>query len=142
MNPFSELLAQDVMNAPVLTTTPEIVVDDVEQEFVRHGVSAMPVIQQGQIVGIISRSDLMLIPVLSAAIGSGVMAAGITDRASPTFRVSDLMTRHVAQCSPETELALVAADMLHQHVHHIVVVRDGEPAGVISSLDIVQLMLQ
>lgn len=142
MNPFSELLAQDVMNSPVLSASPETDIEDVEQEFVRHGVSAMPVVQQGQIVGIISRSDLMLVPVLSAAIKSGVTAAGLTDQSQPTFRVIDMMTRHVVQCSPESELALVAADMLHQHVHHVVVIRDGEAVGVISSLDIVQLIVQ
>lgn len=139
MNTFSELLAQDVMNSPVLSASPESDVDQLEQEFVRHGVSAMPVVQQGQIVGIISRSDLMLLPVLSAAIESCVIAAGISDQPKPTIRVCDLMTRDVVQCSPETELALVAADMVHRHVHHVVVVRNNEPVGVISSLDIVQL---
>ena len=142
MNPFSELLAQDVMNSPVLSTSPESGVDRVEGEFVRHGVSAMPVIQDGQIVGIISRSDLMLVPVLSATIVSGAMTAGITDRPRPVFLVRDLMTRHVVQCSPETELPLVAADMVHQHVHHVVVVCKDKPVGVISSLDIVQLSVQ
>ncbi|NQV27322.1 MAG: CBS domain-containing protein [Rhodopirellula sp.] len=142
MNPYSELLAQDVMNSPVLSTSPETDVDDVEQEFVRHGVSAMPVVQQGQIVGIISRSDLMLVPVLAAAIESGVTAAGIISQPKPVFLVRDIMTRQVVQCSPETELGLVAADMVHQHVHHIVVVRDGLAVGVISSLDIVQLTVQ
>lgn len=142
MNPYSELLAQDVMNSPVLSISPESDVDDVEQEFVRHGVSVMPVVQQGQIVGIIRRSDLMLVPVLSAAIESGATAAGITSPSQPVFRVCDLMTRQVVQCSPETELAMVAADMLHHHVHHIVVVRNGEAVGVISSLDIVQLTVQ
>lgn len=142
MNPFSELLAQDVMNAPVLSTTPESDVDQVEREFVRHGVSAMPVVQDGQIVGIISRSDLMLVPVLTATIESGVIAAGITNRPKPVFRVRELMTRHVVQCSLETELALVAADMVHQHVHHVVVVSADKPVGVISSLDIVQLTVR
>ena len=92
MNPFSELLAQDVMNSPVLSTTPGSDVDQVERDFVRHGVSAMPVVQDGQIVGIISRSDLMLVPVLTATIESGAMAAGITDRPKPVFRVSVQLT--------------------------------------------------
>ena len=139
MNTFSELLAQDVMSSPVFSTSPESGVDQLEQEFVRHGVSAMPVVQQRQIVGIISRSDLMQLPVLSAAIEAGVIAAGISGQSKPTFRVGDLMARDVVQCSPETELALVAADMVRRHVHHVVVVRNNEPVGIISSLDIVQL---
>jgi len=127
------------MSSPVFSTSPESGVDQLEQEFVRHGVSAMPVVQQRKIVGIISRSDLMQLPVLSAAIESGLIAAGISDQPKPTFSVCDLMTPDVAQCSPETKLGLVAADMVHRHVHHVVVVRNDEPVGVISSLDIVQL---
>jgi CBS domain-containing protein len=139
MNTFSALLAQDVMSSPVWSTSPESSVEQLEQEFVRHGVSAMPVVQNRQIVGIISRSDLMLLPVLSATIESCAIAAGISGQPKPTFRVCDLMKRDVVQCSPETELTLVAADMVNRHVHHIVVVRDNEPVGVISSLDIVKL---
>ncbi|MCP4786376.1 MAG: CBS domain-containing protein [Fuerstiella sp.] len=139
MNTFSELLAQDVMSSPVFSTSPDAGVDQLEQEFVRHGVSAMPVVQQQKIVGIISRSDLMQMPVLSAAIESGVIAAGISGQPKPTFRVCDLMTPNVVQCLPSTKLSQVAADMVHRHVHHVVVVRNDEPVGVISSLDIVQL---
>ena len=139
MNTFSELLAQDVMSSPVWSTSPESSVEQLEQEFVRHGVSAMPVAQQGQIVGIISRSDLMQLPVVGAAVESGRIAAGFSGQQKPTFQVCDLMRRDVVQCSPETELALVAADMVRRHVHHVVVVRNNEPVGIISSLDIVQL---
>ncbi len=139
MNTFSALLAQDVMSSPVFSISSESGVDQLEQEFVRHGVSAMPVVEQGQVVGIISRSDLMRMPVLSAAIESSTIAAGFPGEPKPTFRVCDLMTRDVVHCSPETELALVAAEMVRRHVHHVVVVRSNEPVGVISSLDIVKL---
>ena len=127
------------MSSPVWSTSPESSVEQLEQEFVRHGVSAMPVVQQGQIVGIISRSDLMQLPVLAAAIESGMITAGFSGQQKPTFQVRDLMRCDVVQCSPETELALVAADMVRRHVHHVVVVRNNEPVGIISSLDIVQL---
>jgi len=139
MNTFSELLAQDVMTTPVLSTSPESSVEQLEQEFVRHGVSAMPVVEHRQIVGIISRSDLMRLPVLWAAIESCGIAAGIPGPLKPTFRVYDLMNRDVVQCSPESELSRVAADMVNHHVHHVVVVKNGEPVGIISTLDIVKL---
>jgi CBS domain-containing protein len=141
MNRFSELLAQDVMSSPVWSTSPDLSVDQLEQEFVRHAVSAMPVVENQQIVGIISRSDLMLLPVLQAAIESSEMAAGISGQAKPIFRVLDLMNRSVVQCSPETELSKIAADMVDRHIHHVVVVRDKEPIGMISTLDIVKLTI-
>jgi CBS domain-containing protein len=112
MNRFSELFAQDVMSAPVWSTSPDLSVDQLEQEFVRRGISAMPVFERRRIVGIISRSDLMLLPVLWAAIESCAIAAGISDQAKPVFRVDDFMNRDVVQCSPETELSQVAADMV------------------------------
>jgi CBS domain-containing protein len=141
MNTFSALLAQDVMSSPVFSTSPESSVDQLELEFVRHSVSAMPVVQHRQIVGIISRSDLMLLPVLSAAIDSCAISAGMSVQPKATFRVCDLMNRDVVQCSPATELRLVAADMVQRHVHHVVVVQNNEPVGIISSLDIVKLTL-
>ena len=139
MNPFRELLAQDVMNSPVLSTTPETDTDEVEQEFLRHGVSAMPVVHDGQIVGVISRTDLMLVPALNAAIDSGVAAAGVAEPVRRTLLVRELMKRAVVHCAPDTPLTVVAADMVHQHVHHVLVVKHDEPVGVISSLDIVEL---
>jgi CBS domain-containing protein len=139
MNRFSDLLAQDVMSSPVWSTSPDLSVDQLEQEFVRRGISAMPVVEHRQIVGIISRSDLMLLPVLWAAIESCSIAAGLSGQSKPIFRVDDLMNRNVVQCSPETELSQVAADMVNRHVHHVVVVKDGEPVGIISTLDIVKL---
>ena len=80
----------------------------------------------------------MLLPVLSAAIESCVIAAGISGQPKPTLRVCDLMRQDVVKCSPQTELAMVAADMVNRNVHHVVVVRDNEPVGIISSLDIVR----
>lgn len=142
MNPFRELLAQDVMNSPVLSTTPEAGTDEVEQEFLRHGVSAMPVVHNGQTVGVISRTDLMMLPALNAAIESGVAAAGIAETPPTALLVRDLMKRAVVQCAPDTPLPVVAADMVHQHVHHVLVVRNDEPVGVISSLDIVALTVE
>ena len=139
MNRFSEPLAQDAMSAPVWSTLPDLSVDQLEQEFVCRGISAMPVVEHRQIVGIISRSDLMLLPVLWAAIESCAIAAGISDQSKPRFRVDDLMNRDVVQCSPETELSQVTADMVNRHVHHVVMVKDGEPVGILSTLDIVNL---
>lgn len=49
------------------------------------------------------------------------------------------MNRNVVQCSPETELSQVTADMVNRHVHHVVMVKDGEPVGILSTLDIVNL---
>jgi CBS domain-containing protein len=52
------------------------------------------------------------------------------------------MNRNVVQCSPETELSQVTADMVNRHVHHVVMDKDGEPVGILSTLDMVKLTVE
>jgi predicted transcriptional regulator len=59
MSTFSELLAQHVMSTPVLSTSPESSINQLEREFVRHGLSAMSVVEHRQIICIISTLDIL-----------------------------------------------------------------------------------
>jgi len=63
MSIFSELLDQQVMNTPVLSTSHGSSVNQLDREFVRHGVSAMPVVKLRQINGIISTLDIVSLTV-------------------------------------------------------------------------------
>jgi len=47
----------------VWSTSPDLSVDQLEQEFVRRGISAMPVVEHRQIVGIISTLDIVKLTV-------------------------------------------------------------------------------
>ena len=59
MSTFRELLGQHIMSTPVLSTSPESSVNQLERHFVRCGLSAMPVVEHRQIIGIISTLDIV-----------------------------------------------------------------------------------
>jgi CBS domain-containing protein len=53
-------------------------------------------------------------------------------------RISDLMTRHVFTCTPETSLEELMRQMTRRRIRHLPVVRDGRLSGIISIGDVVK----
>lgn len=51
--------AEDVMTRDVHTVTPDTEVEDLVALMVKHGANPVPVLEDGRLVGIVSRSDLV-----------------------------------------------------------------------------------
>jgi CBS domain-containing protein len=51
--------ATDVMTCPVVTVDPDINVPEIAQLLARHRIKRVPVVQDGRVVGIVSRADLL-----------------------------------------------------------------------------------
>lgn len=50
---------KDVMHKEIWTTTPETDIEDVAAEMVRRKVNRLPVVKAGQLVGIVTRDDII-----------------------------------------------------------------------------------
>ena len=50
---------REVMSSPVVTVPPDMRLKDVADLLVRHGISAVPVVDDGELVGIVSEADLV-----------------------------------------------------------------------------------
>ncbi len=57
-NPDREAMVSDIMVKEVVTTTPDSTLEDALRLMKQHDIGCLPVIQQGQLVGIITRKDL------------------------------------------------------------------------------------
>src|SRR5689334_16728938 len=56
----SPMKARDVMVAPVITASPHASIKSVAETFLRHQISAVPVVDdKGKVVGMISEGDLL-----------------------------------------------------------------------------------
>jgi CBS domain-containing protein len=53
------LKARDVMTSPVLTADPETPIQAIADQMERHGVKRIPIVRDGQVVGIVSRANLV-----------------------------------------------------------------------------------
>jgi CBS domain-containing protein len=56
---LDELLVEDVMRTPVLSTTPSVSIYDTAQLMLKENIGSLPVIENGALVGMVTRTDLL-----------------------------------------------------------------------------------
>jgi len=139
--------ARDVMVAPVITASPRASIKSVAETFVRHQISAVPVVDdKGKVVGIISEGDLLHRAEagtqrrrpwwLSALIAPDTLADEYVK--AHARKVADAMTRQVVTASPETPLHELA-ELLEKHsIKRVPIVENGQLVGVVSRANVVQ----
>lgn len=118
--PISTLMTQRVWSVDMDDT-----VVKVEELLSRNALSWAPVLEAGrQIVGVISAADLLQFHAQGRDPGS-VLA----------WQLCTYKPISVDHTTPAEE---VARAMVAQRIHHVVVMRNGEITGVVSSLDFVR----
>ena len=162
MNSFEHLVAADIMQTPVVCAEPDEQLSVLEDRMFDAHITGLPVVEQGRLVGIISRSDVVRFPLFLNAwtdyaqqrwqwIGTGATETGERQRAESTpdshpspkhLTVRNAMVTQVVTCSPLTSVSEMADEMVRHHVHRVIVVEDDRPVGVVSSLDIVKLLAE
>ncbi|GAA5123599.1 CBS domain-containing protein [Pseudonocardia adelaidensis] len=109
----------------VATVGPGATVAELLGVLADHNVGALPVIDGGRIIGIVSERDV--VRRLHAG-GAALLQA----------RVADIMTTEVTTCSPNDDVSDLAAVMTSRRFRHLPVVVDGELAGIVSIGDLVK----
>ena len=90
-----------------------------------HNIGALPVVDGGHLVGIVSERD-----VVRRLHANGPSALSAT--------VADLMTTGVVTCAPDDDAAGLAGIMTERRFRHLPVVVDGELVGIVSIGDLVK----
>ncbi len=141
--------AKDVMSSPVIGTRPESTVGEVAALLYERQISAVPVLQDGRLVGIVSEADLLRryeIGTEDARAGSWWSRLLASDRSIESYirsharRVADIMTREVVSVAPEASLAEVAALFEARRVKRVPVVEAGQVVGMVSRADLVRAL--
>jgi acetoin utilization protein AcuB len=86
---IADLTAQDLMTRTVVTVGPLVAAEDAASLFVQHHIHALPVVQDGQVVGIVTDADLL--SVLAAALGAGVAAGRLEVALGPTAHLGNVI---------------------------------------------------
>ena len=96
-----------------------------------YRISGLPVVQAGEVVGVISQTDLL------NARSSELIGAN-WDR----VKVRHLMSQPAVTVHLATTVRRAARLMLDEHIHRVVVVdADGAPVGVLSTSDLLRVLL-
>ena len=152
--------ASDVMQANPSVASPDWDVAELERAFFSKRCSGFPVVQRGELVGVVSRSDLVRRLAVEharegevsdffrefapaeegdeAAIRLGESRALAERLAGCT--VADLMSPPTYVVEGDTPVEDIATLLVRHHIHRVPVVDAGKLVGIVSSLDLVALL--
>jgi CBS domain-containing protein len=147
------ITAADLMNPEVLTVPDEMTVGELATFLVANEIAGAPVTDAaGRIVGVVSVFDIArllgeedddddLEEPDDEAPGSAPEAGEAEVDGVEDLLVEDVMTPQAFSVSEDATVQEVAALMLKEHLHRLLVVREDEPVGIISTSDLLGLLV-
>jgi CBS domain-containing protein len=122
---IADVLRGKATGSDVATTTPAATVGELLALLHRYNVGALPVVDGGELVGIVSERDV-------------VRHLHERGRALLDATVGDLMTSDVVTCSPRDRAADLARVMTERRIRHLPVCDDRGLIGIVSIGDLVK----
>ncbi|HHX95044.1 MAG TPA: CBS domain-containing protein [Clostridia bacterium] len=114
---------KDVMTTNVFTSTPDSNLKDVADKMKELNVGAIPVVQEGKPVGIITDRDIVL--------------RTISEDKNPfSAKAADVMSVDLVLAAPEMDVDDAAALMSRHRIRRLPVVENGKLVGIISLGDL------
>jgi len=147
------LKAKDLMTRDVITVTPQTAITQIAGLLLERHLNGLPVVdQEGTLVGIICRSDLIaeqkkiplpsVFTILDAFIP--LYLPGKTEKEVQkiaAIKASDAMTPDPVTVGPETGIDEIASLMVKRSIHTIPVVEKGKLVGIIGKEDILRTLV-
>ena len=145
-----ELKVRDIMHSDWPTLGFEHTVEDAIKLFAESSVSGAPVVENGELVGIVTEGDLIFRDAEVKAPGfldilGGMVPLGSWDDyrnealKSAGVTVGEVMTENVVTVSPETTLSQAATLMADERMKILPVTEEDTLRGVVSRMDILTL---
>ena len=142
------MLASEIMTTDVATVGPDAPIAELVALLVARGISAVPVVSGGRLVGIVSEGDLLR----RAELGTGRKRSRWLEIATPGDRlaaeyvhehgrkVADVMTPDVVTVPHDTPVSEVADLLERRRIKRVPVLRDGKLVGIVSRANLVQAL--
>jgi CBS domain-containing protein len=142
--------AKDIMTTQVLTVGSGATVSEAALLLADKGITSAPVVDRGEVVGIVSEGDLLHLrdeetdgPKRRSSwyrLIDDPKAAAIFDAKAHSMHVRDVMTRNIIAVSELASLAEVADTLVGNNVKQLLVMREKKLLGVVSRTDIVRTL--
>jgi len=147
----------DLMTRDVRTIASGDTVEELERLLAAEGLTGVPVIDGGTLVGVVSRSDLFRQAALERAVdgyvtdwyrtdpmsGADPPDTDATRVAAPSFadqKVAEIMSKPVISIEVSRAVSEAATLMLEHRVHRLVVTDDGSVVGIVTTMDLLQAL--
>ncbi|KAA5541849.1 CBS domain-containing protein [Roseiconus nitratireducens] len=154
-----ELTAVDVMSSAVRTVPSDMTLPDLEKELIREKVSGFPVVDQGKLVGVVSRADVVRQICAERSVAEYVSDfhfdetgffedkmesfKDIADRVGErieSLKVGDVMIKDPLTVPTGMPVERVAKQFMEHRVHRFPVTDHGDLVGIVTTSDLVRLI--
>ena len=119
---------QKYMTAMPLTVRPDLPLSVADKLMHDHGIRHLPVLNGGQLVGLVSQRDVRLIETLK-------------DVDPKVVTVEEAMSQDIYEIKPDTSLEEVAANMAEHKYGSAVVVDHGKVVGIFTTVDAMKALV-
>jgi CBS domain-containing protein len=123
----------EIMTRNPITVKPDTFIEQVHQLFESHTFHHLPVVEQGKLIGIISKTDYLKIRHMLANTWSGQT---ICQELYKDMCARDIMTHEPLKIESADTIGLAADIFMANTLHALPVVDDGELVGIITSHDL------
>ncbi|MGB7291982.1 MAG: CBS domain-containing protein [Thermodesulfobacteriota bacterium] len=143
---------KEIMTSPVIVGKEENTLEEIAHVIIDNKIGCVPIVgKDGRMVGIITETDFMVkercVPFsrfnAPQLFGKWMPEKGI-EQAYKNARelvAKDIMSEGVVSVTEEDGVDEVIKEMLKHDYHHIPVVRDGVPVGIVTRHDILKMTL-
>ncbi|MGA0231762.1 MAG: HPP family protein [Saprospiraceae bacterium] len=132
-----DLLApvSSMMTTEVKTVEPEDTMKKVEQVFRENRIHHIPVVEEGKLLGIVSKSDYLF---FKRGFNDQTTDNRIDEFRLKTRKVKDIMTKGIAKLEMADRIG-VALEIFKENLFHAIpIVDDGKLVGIITTFDIIK----
>ena len=124
----------DIMSSPVYVINTDEPVSRARKLMLRHRIGTLPVLNEGKMVGIVTKSDI----------------SNRLSQAEPLWRrrpidqipIKMLMTETVITIYPEASITQAVTLMLENEIHNVPIVKNGNIVGIITRTDLMRYVAE
>lgn len=136
--PMRPITASDLMNPNILAVPDSMRLSELALFLVRKEITGAPVRgRSGKLIGVVSMVDLARYLAEEPDLEESDEALVAEDEPC----VGDIMTPGVFSVDEDSTVSQIAEAMLNNHLHRLVVTRDEKPVGILSTSDLLGLLV-
>jgi CBS domain-containing protein len=150
---MADLTARDIMTSDPVTVARDLSVTDAARLMVDHRIGALPVLDEGALIGIVTEGDLIMrdvkveFPTYLHLLDGFIMYPPATARFESELKkavgatVADVMTADPVSVQADTPVGDVATLMVDRDVSRLPVLDGDTLVGIVSKSDIVRSLI-
>jgi CBS domain-containing protein len=129
---------REVMSSPVVCVPPDMPLKEVADLLVTRAISAVPVVDHGELVGIISEADLVPLELAPDPRAHLIPPADLPGHLPKV--AGQAMTREVVALPEDADLAEAGRLLLERRIKSIPVVRGRRVVGIVARRDLLEVL--